>query len=180
LALARTLVENVLADVRQRIRDGWLATAAEGGDQDADTVEQLDEILSATAPNPVTTAQPDESPAADVQSVNPTVENEGESSGHDGRGDPDELRIDPDTFSVRLGDKVCRIGPRKEFGLIQVLVQRKGKACSHQMLRKEVWDDDASLDTIYQAVKSLRKLLKSAGIQVEIEGRNGNYTLHSP
>lgn len=48
------------------------------------------------------------------------------------------------------------------------------------MLRKEVWDDDASLDTIYQAVKSLRKLLKTAGIQVEIEGRNGNYILHCP
>lgn len=133
LALAHTLVENVLADALQRIRDRWLATAAAAADsdQDSDTEERLDETFSATALTSVTTARPDESPAADVQSVNPTIKNEGAASGHEGRGDPDELRIDPDTFSVHLGDKVCRIGSRKEFGLIRLLVQRKGKACSH-------------------------------------------------
>jgi hypothetical protein len=183
LAQAKVMIENVLVDVRERIVLGQLAVGA--GDDEEITEEATDAVLSASGTQtttPTTVAVGRE--RSGTEGVVPVTKapHPDQQTDEGVKADKAKLVINPDTFCVEWGGKVCRLKNSMEFRLLQCLAEEPGTAVSHDRLRIRVWEDEiASQDTIYSTISSLRRKLKKAGMgDLKIEADMGTYVLILP
>lgn len=86
------------------------------------------------------------------------------------------IRIDIDSRSVMINDNLISLN-RKEFDILSYLVINKDRLVNKSALAEQVWGDyiDAmnSFDFIYSQIKNLRKKLKDAGAEIEIQAIYG-------
>lgn len=73
-----------------------------------------------------------------------------------------DLKLYPDKFSVKKGDKNLRL-KAKEFSLLEYLMNNKGAYMSRQDIMEHVWDENADpfSNTIEVHIMKLRKKIES-------------------
>lgn len=86
------------------------------------------------------------------------------------------LDIDAEQRRVRVSEKELPLN-RKEFDILLYLVTNKSRLVNKSALAEHVWgdyiDETNSFDFIYSQIKNLRKKLKDAGADTEIQAVYG-------
>lgn len=85
-----------------------------------------------------------------------------------------ELRVDFENRAVRLSGQDVHLTPT-EYKLLEVLVERRGRAVGHGELLREVWGADAS-----QEVEYLRTFMRQLRYKLEPEPSQPRYLLTIP
>jgi len=85
-----------------------------------------------------------------------------------------ELRVDFENRAVRLSGQDVHLTPT-EYRLLEVLVERRGRAVGHGELLREVWGVDAS-----QEVEYLRTFMRQLRYKLEPEPSQPRYLLTIP
>jgi hypothetical protein len=79
--------------------------------------------------------------------------------------DPNTIVVDRSTFSVRRGDKECKLGNTKPFLLMERLSRRPGTYISVAELIKDVWDGyEVDKNTVQKTASALRSKLQKDGM----------------
>lgn len=107
------------------------------------------------------------SPAASTQHVMPTES-----------GSVRPSIIDEATFSVRWGDRTCRLGNTVAFRLLARLARRPNQLVSCETLLNDLWDRHTSREAVRSTVKILRRKLTAAGMEhlaAAIDGSTSHY-----
>jgi DNA-binding response OmpR family regulator len=86
------------------------------------------------------------------------------------------IHVDMDSRSVMINDNLISLN-RKEFDILSYLVINKDRLVNKSALAEQVWGDNIdavnSFDFIYSQIKNLRKKLKDAGAEIEIQAIYG-------
>jgi DNA-binding response OmpR family regulator len=86
------------------------------------------------------------------------------------------VRIDPDRFEVRVNDSPVELN-RKEYDILFYFAGRPGYMVDKTTLAEAVWGDHIdqtdNFDFIYAQIKNLRRKLREAGANVEINAVYG-------
>ena len=86
--------------------------------------------------------------------------------------------IDENTFSVRWGDRTCRLGNTVAFRLLARLARRPNQLISCETLLDELWDRYTSREAVQSAVKVLRRKLTAAGMEDLAAAIDGSTSHH--
>jgi DNA-binding response OmpR family regulator len=81
-------------------------------------------------------------------------------------------------FSVRWGNRTCRLGNTLAFKLLDRLAQRPGLYLHYDKLLSEFWDCHTSPEAVRSTVKILRRKLRAAGmgdLAKAIDGSNAHH-----
>jgi DNA-binding response OmpR family regulator len=81
-------------------------------------------------------------------------------------------------FSVRWGNRTCRLGNTLAFKLLDRLAQRPGLYLHYDKLLSEFWDCHTSPEAVRSTVKILRRKLRAAGmgdLAKAIDGSNSHH-----
>lgn len=88
----------------------------------------------------------------------------------------DNLKIDAEQRMVWINEKELALN-RKEFDILLYLVVNKDRLVNKSALAEHVWgdyiDETNSFDFVYSQIKNLRKKLKDAGADTEIQAVYG-------
>ncbi len=84
--------------------------------------------------------------------------------------------LDPDTREVSVGGVPLLLN-RKEYDLFYYFMLRPNRLLEKMTIAETVWGDHAdqadNLDFIYSQIKNLRKKLKTAGAELDIQAVYG-------
>lgn len=81
-------------------------------------------------------------------------------------------------FSVRWGNRTCRLGNTLGFKVLERLAQRPGLYLHYDSLMDEFWDRHTSPEAVRSTVKVLRRKLRAAGmgdLAKAIDGSNSHH-----
>lgn len=95
-----------------------------------------------------------------------------------GNGSARPLITDRGDFSVRWGNRTCRLGNTLAFKLLDRLAQRPGLYLHYDKLLSEFWDCHTSPEAVRSTVKILRRKLRAAGmgdLAKAIDGSNAHH-----
>jgi DNA-binding response OmpR family regulator len=136
-------------------------------------LEQAVELIGEAAPSVLNDLGPRlggmsvHGPARDGQPIRP--------SGNGSARNPITDRAD---FSVRWGNRTCRLGNTLAFKLLDRLAHRPGLYLHYDTLLDEFWDRHTSPEAVRSTVKILRRKLRAAGmgdLAKAIDGSNSHH-----
>ena len=84
------------------------------------------------------------------------------------------VTLDRSSFELRCGDACIRLG-NKEFQMLELLMQQKGRPISTEQFMESIWgyDSDAEINVVWAYISYLRRKLESAGANLRISARRG-------
>ena len=86
------------------------------------------------------------------------------------------IKIDTDKREILINEAIINLN-RKEYAVLLYMVVNKNRLINKAALAEHVWgdyiDETNSFDFIYSQIKNLRKKLKDAGAQIELQSIYG-------
>ena len=84
------------------------------------------------------------------------------------------VTLDRSSFELRCGDACIRLG-NKEFQMLELLMQQKGRPISTEQFMESIWgyDSEAEINVVWAYISYLRRKLESAGANIRISARRG-------
>ncbi|TJZ61379.1 response regulator transcription factor [Sphingobacterium olei] len=87
-----------------------------------------------------------------------------------------DVTLNPDLRQVQIGDRDITLN-RKEYDILYYLMLRPNKLMEKTTIAETVWGDNIdqadNLDFIYSQIKNLKRKLKEAGAQIDIQAVYG-------
>lgn len=86
------------------------------------------------------------------------------------------VRLDPDSREVQVDGKIVALN-RKEYDVLYYFMLRPNKLFEKTVIAENVWGDHAdqadNLDFIYSQIKNIRKKMKDAGAEIDLQAVYG-------
>ena len=84
------------------------------------------------------------------------------------------VTLDRSSFELRCGDACIRLG-NKEFQMLELLMQQKGRPISTEQFMESIWgyDSEAEINVVWAYISYLRRKLEAAGANLRISARRG-------